>query len=101
MAKVSAVNKNNRRAALAAKHGPIRKKLRKISIDPNASEEERWDAMMKLQKLPRDGSPSRVVNRCRITGRPRGVLRKFGMSRISFRELALGGKIPGVTKSSW
>jgi len=101
MAKVSAIHKNMRREALAAKHGPIRKKLRKQSVDLNLSEEERWEAMMKLQKMPRNGSPSRVVNRCRLTGRPKGVLKKFGMSRIAFRELALQGKLPGVTKSSW
>ena len=101
MAKVSAIKKNEKRMKMAAKQGPIRKQLRKQSLDPNLSDEERWDAAMKLQKMPRDGSPSRVVTRCKMTGRPRGTLKKFGISRIAFRELALQGKLPGVTKSSW
>lgn len=101
MAKISAIKKNEKRMKMAAKQGPIRKKLRKASIDPKLSDEERWDAMIKLQKMPRDGAPTRVVSRCQLTGRPRGTLRKFGISRIAFRELALQGKLPGVTKSSW
>ncbi|MCH2456063.1 MAG: 30S ribosomal protein S14, partial [Idiomarina sp.] len=67
----------------------------------NASDEERWEAVLKLQKLPRDASPSRQRNRCRITGRPHGILRKFGMSRIKVREMAMRGEIPGLKKASW
>lgn len=101
MAKLSSINKNEKRRQLAAKHGPIRRQLRKQSLDPNLSEEERWAAAIKLQKMPRDGSPTRVITRCKLTGRARGNLRKFGLSRIAFRDLALQGKLPGVTKSSW
>jgi len=101
MAKKSAIEKNNRKMKQAAKQGPIRAKLRKQAVNMNLSEEERWEAQSKLQRMPRNGSPSRVVNRCRLTGRPRGVLKKFGLSRIAFRELALDGKLPGVTKASW
>jgi small subunit ribosomal protein S14 len=101
MAKLSSINKNNRRRATSTKHYKARKELRAQSLNPKLSEEERQAAFLKLQKMPRNGSPIRVVNRCAITGRPRGTLRKFGLSRIKFRELALAGKIPGVTKASW
>lgn len=101
MAKLSSINKNNRRRALSTKHYKARKELRAQSINPKLSDEIRQAAFLKLQKMPRDGSPIRVVNRCAITGRPRGGLRKFGLSRIKFRELALIGRIPGVTKASW
>ena len=101
MAKLSSVLKNNRRRALATKHYKARKELRALSLDPKLSDEDKAAAFLKLQKMPRDGSPSRVVNRCLITGRPRGNLKKFGLCRMKFRELALTGKIPGVTKASW
>ena len=101
MAKISAIEKNKRRIALSNKHRLARKELRAKSIDPKLSDEEREAAFLKLQKMPRNGSPIRTVNRCKMTGRPRGNLRKFGLSRIAFRELALDGKLPGVTKSSW
>jgi small subunit ribosomal protein S14 len=101
MAKLSSVNKNNRRRELSTKHYKARRELRVQSLNPKLSEEERQAAFLKLQKMPRNGSPIRVVNRCMITGRPRGNLRKFGLCRIKFRELALMGKIPGVTKASW
>jgi small subunit ribosomal protein S14 len=101
MAKLSSVLKNNRRRALSTKHYKARKELRALSLDPKLSDEDKAAAFLKLQKMPRDGSPSRVVNRCLITGRPRGNLKKFGLCRIKFRELALTGKIPGVTKASW
>ncbi|MCB0384162.1 MAG: 30S ribosomal protein S14 [Bdellovibrionales bacterium] len=101
MATLGAVVKNNRRKQLAAKQGPIRKALRKQSLDPNLSEEEREQAYVKLQKMSKNGNPIRVRNRCHLTGRPRGNLRKFGLSRLSFREMAHLGKIPGVTKASW
>ncbi len=101
MAKLSSINKNERRRALSAKHFQARRDLRAKSLNPKVPEAEREAAYLKLQKMPRDGNPNRVVNRCMITGRPRGNLRKFGLSRIKFRELALTGKIPGVTKASW
>ncbi len=101
MAKKSSIEKNNRRKAQAAKFGPKRAELRAISVNPNKSEEERREAQLKLQKMPRDGAPSRIVNRCYLTGRPRGFLRKFGLSRIAVRQLAHEGKLPGVTKASW
>jgi small subunit ribosomal protein S14 len=76
-------------------------KLKAIVNDNNASSEERYEASIKLQKLPRNSSPSRVVRRCQITGRPHAVYRKFGLSRIKLREAAMRGDIPGLVKSSW
>lgn len=101
MAKKSSIAKNERRKEKSNRQWEARRALRKKSVDMTLSDEERWEASKKLQTLPRDGSRARVVTRCYMTGRPRGVLRKFGLSRIAFRELALDGKIPGVTKSSW
>lgn len=101
MAKKSAINKNDSRKAKADKYWQYRRELKSKIINENLSDDERSDAQMKLQKLPRDTSPFRVVSRCRITGRPKGVLQKFGLSRIAVREMALDGKLPGVTKSSW
>jgi len=86
---------------MAQKQGLARKELRKQSLDLSLSEGAREAAWLKLQKMKRNGSISRWVSRCHITGRPRGVLRKFGLSRIAFREMALDGKVPGVTKASW
>lgn len=101
MAKISAIAKNNRRRKLAEKGEAKRAELRKIITDESKSDEERDVAMMKLQKMPRDTSRIRVRNRCEVTGRPRGVYRDFRMSRITFREMAHAGMIPGVTKASW
>lgn len=101
MAKTSSIHKNERRRKMAAKYGKIRAELRAKWVNPNVPEEEREAARIKLQKLPRNGSPIRVRNRCYLTGRPRGNIRKFGLCRIAFRELALMGKLPGVTKASW
>lgn len=101
MAKISSIQKNKKRIALAGKYYEYRKSLKDIIIDMNLSEEERFDAHIKLQKLRRDTAKTRVVNRCQLTGRPRGVLRKFGLSRIAVREMANNGRLPGVTKSSW
>lgn len=101
MAKVSSIVKNERRIKLAAKQAKIRKELRAKVVDENLSDEERDAASIKLQKLNRNGCPTRVRNRCVITGRSRGNYRKFGISRIKFRELASQGMIPGVTKASW
>lgn len=101
MAKISKVVKNNKRKKLVSNYAERRAALKKIINDPKASIEQVDEAVMKLQKIPRDASPVRVRNRCSQTGRPRGFLRKFGMSRVALRELALQGQIPGVTKSSW
>ena len=101
MAKKSSVEKNEKRKKMAAHWGPIRAKLRAETVDMKLSEEIREAARLKLQKMPRDGSPCRVVNRCALTGRPRGFVRKFGLSRLAVRELALSGQLPGVTKASW
>jgi small subunit ribosomal protein S14 len=101
MAKVSSVAKNNRRKKMVVKGEAKRAELRKVISDSNASDEDRDLAMMKLQKMPRDTSRIRVRNRCEVTGRPRGVYRDFQLSRITFRQLAHRGMIPGVTKASW
>ena len=101
MAKISKVVKNNKRKKMTAQYAERRAALKKIINNPSSTVEEVDAAQMKLQKIPRDASPIRVRNRCSQTGRPRGFLRKFGMSRVALRELALQGQIPGVTKSSW
>jgi small subunit ribosomal protein S14 len=101
LAKLSSIEKNNRRKDKAARYFKYREELRDKSVDMKLSEEERAEARLKLNKLPKDTSHIRVVNRCLITGRPRGNYRKFGLSRIAFRQLALDGKLPGVTKASW
>ncbi len=101
MAKISKVVKNEKRKKTVANYAERRAGLKKIINNPASSIEQVDEAVMKLQKLPRNASPVRVRNRCSQTGRPRGFLRKFGISRIALRELALEGQIPGVTKSSW
>ena len=101
MAKKSSIAKNEKRKKLAEKFEPIRRKLREQVSDIKLSPEERYYASLKLQKLPKAASRCRVINRCSITGRPRGNYRKFGVSRLVFRRLAHQGLIPGVTKSSW
>jgi small subunit ribosomal protein S14 len=101
MAKKSAILKNQRRIKLVAKYAGRRERLKAIAADEARPQEERFIARLKLAELPRNSSPTRVRNRCQLTGRPRGNYRKFKMSRISFRELASSGKIPGVVKSSW
>lgn len=101
MAKLSAINKNERRRQMAEKFGRYRAELRKKANNPNLSEEVRAEARLKLEKLPRDTSPIRTTVRCSLTGRPRGNYRKFGLSRIAFRQLAHRGLLPGVTKASW
>ncbi len=101
MAKKSSVVKNNKRKEKAFKYMAYRSELRNKISNLSLSEEERHSAAIALQKLPRDTSLSRVVRRCNISGRPRGNLRRFGLSRLMFRQLAHQGKIPGVTKSSW
>lgn len=101
MAKVSSIEKNNRRIALATRHEPIRRELRAKVKNPHLPDEERRAAQLKLQAMPRDGALIRVRHRCGVTGRARGNYRKFGISRIVFREAANAGHIPGVVKSSW
>lgn len=101
MAKKSSVEKNNRRKELVKLKWDKRQELKRKSIDPNLTEDDRIQARIALNKMPRDSSKIRVRNRCELTGRPRGFLRKFKLSRLTFREMALMGMIPGVTKSSW
>ena len=101
MAKLSSINKNNKRMKLSNKFYEKRKKLKKIIMDKKIPLEERFKAQQKLSKMPRNSSKTRVVNRCQITGRPHGVYRKLKISRISLRKLSLEGKIPGMVKSSW
>jgi small subunit ribosomal protein S14 len=101
MPKTSAIQRNEKRKRLAAKHAPKRAELKAIIANPATTDVEFYAAQKKLQKLPRNSSPTRIRNRCSMSGRPRGYIGKFGVSRIQFRELALSGKIPGVTKSSW
>ena len=101
MAKVSAVNKNNKRIKLSDKFFKKREKLKKIVMDKKISLEERFKAQQKLSNLPRNSAKNRIMNRCQITGRPHGVYRKLKISRIALRQLGLQGKIPGMVKSSW
>lgn len=101
MPKTSAVERNKKRQRLVAKFAKQRAELKAVLADPGTSDEAFFAAQRKLQKLPKNSSPVRVRNRCSMSGRPRGYNRKFGVSRIQFRELALAGKIPGVIKSSW
>tara|TARA_B100000035_G_scaffold256586_1_gene226509 strand:- start:411 stop:716 length:306 start_codon:yes stop_codon:yes gene_type:complete len=101
MAKLSSINKNNRRIKLSKKYLDKRKKLKKIIMDKKLPLEERFKAQQKLSKLPRNSAKTRVVNRCQISGRPHGVYRKLKISRIALRKLTLEGKIPGMVKSSW
>ena len=101
MAKLSSINKNNRRIKLSKRFLNKRKKLKKIIMDKKIPLEERFKAQQKLSKLPRNSAKSRVMNRCQITGRPHGVYRKLKISRIALRQLGLQGKIPGLVKSSW
>ncbi|MFQ5348362.1 MAG: 30S ribosomal protein S14 [Rhodothalassiaceae bacterium] len=101
MAKKSAIEKNRRRARLVKKYATRRARLKAISEDRSLPEEERFLARLKLAELPRNAAPSRLRNRCEVTGRPRGYYRKFKMSRIALRELASEGQLPGVVKSSW
>ena len=101
MAKVSAINKNDKRIKLSNKLFKKRQTLKKIIMDKKISLEERFKAQQKLSKLPRNSAKVRVMNRCQITGRPHGVYRKLKISRIALRQLGLQGKIPGLVKSSW
>lgn len=101
MAKTGKVNHNEYRKKLAAKYAPKRAALKRIINDQKMPEAERILARQALEKLPLNSNPNRIRNRCAATGRPRGFYRKFGLSRIALRELALRGELPGVTKASW
>lgn len=101
MAKVSAIEKNKRRIKLVSKYAGKRERLKSQANDQSLPEEERLLARLKLAELPRNSNPTRVRNRCEITGRPRAYYRKFRMSRIALRDLASDGLVPGVVKSSW
>jgi len=101
MAKLSIINREEKRAKMVAKFAAKRAELFAAINDSRLSDEERMDARLKLQQLPRDSSPSRQRNRCVLTGRPRGVYRKFGLCRNKLREIAMRGEVPGITKASW
>ena len=101
MAKLALINREEKRRKTVKKYAAKRAELKAIFKDVNRSEEERMEALQKLQSLPRNASESRLRNRCQLTGRPRGVFRKFGLCRNKIREIAMRGEIPGVVKASW
>ncbi len=101
MAKKSSIEKNNRRRKMTKSQSGRRSRLKAIAMDKTKPMEERFAASLKLAELPRNGSATRIRNRCEVTGRPRGVYRKFKMSRIALRELGSKGLVPGLVKSSW
>ena len=101
MAKKSVVNRNDKRRETVKKFAAKRKALQDAANNQALSLEERYEARLKLQKLPRNSSPVRVRNRCALTGRPRGVFRKFGLARAKLRDIAMRGEIPGIIKASW
>jgi small subunit ribosomal protein S14 len=101
MAKLALKNREAKRAAMVAKYAAKRAELIAIINDAKLSDDERMEARLKFQQLPRNSSPSRQRNRCALTGRPRGVFRKFGLCRNKLREIAMRGEVPGITKASW
>ncbi|MCH2321631.1 MAG: 30S ribosomal protein S14 [SAR202 cluster bacterium] len=101
MAKQSSFARNAKRKRIVEKHAERRAELLAIAKDPKASHEEKMDARLELAKLPVNANPNRLRNRCEVTGRPRAYIRHFGLSRITFREMALKGLLPGVRKASW
>jgi small subunit ribosomal protein S14 len=101
MAKTSVVNRDKKRRETVKKYAARRKDLLEIANNQRLSPEDRYAARLKLQQLPRDASPVRLRNRCALTGRPRGVYKKFGLGRAKLRDIALRGEIPGVIKASW
>ena len=101
MAKKSMIAREKKRTHLSDKYRERRMQLRKRIVDESLSNEERWQAMLDLQKLPRDSSAARSRNRCNLSGRPRGYYRKFGLSRNMLREVCMRGEAPGVVKASW
>ena len=101
MAKLSSINKNERRKKLVKKYAGRYAKLKAIAADNNADDTDRLMARLRMAEIPRNGNPTRVRNRCEVTGRPRAYYRKFRLCRIQLRDLANKGLIPGVTKASW
>ena len=101
MAKKSSIEKNNRRILITSKFKNKRDELRNLIQDKNTSQEDRFKAVIKLAAMPRNGSKTRIRNRCEISGRPRGYYRRVAMSRIALRTLASNGQVPGMTKASW
>lgn len=101
MAKTSMTEREKKRQETVAKYAKRRSELKAIIADANSTEEQRWDALMGLQKLPRNASPTRLRNRCGLTGRPHGFYRKFGLGRNKLREAAMRGDVPGLVKASW
>ena len=101
MAKLALINREEKRRKLVAQYAGKRAALESIINDASLSGQERYDARLKLQSLPRNSSASRLRNRCQLTGRPRGVFRKFGLCRNKLREVAFRGEVPGMTKASW
>lgn len=101
MAKTALINREEKRRRMVKKYAAKRAELMAIIDDANRGDEERMEARLKLQAMPRDASPTRLRNRCALTGRPRGVFRKFGLCRNKIREFAMNGDIPGVIKASW
>ena len=101
MAKKSMINRELKRAKMVKKYAAKRAALKAIIANPEASDDDRWEAQLKLQKLPRDASPVRQMRRCNLTGRPHAVYRRFGLARTKLREAAMRGDVPGLVKSSW
>jgi small subunit ribosomal protein S14 len=101
MAKLALINRNEKRKKLVAKFAKKRDALQAIIDDPKASDETRYEARLRIQALPRNANPTRIRNRCALTGRPRGVYRKFGLGRNKLREFAMRGEVPGIVKASW
>lgn len=101
MAKLSMINRERKRARMVVKYATKRAELKEQIKDMSLSDEDRYEARQKLNKLPRDASPTRKRNRCSLTGRPRGYYRKFGLSRTKLREAAMRGDVPGLVKASW
>jgi small subunit ribosomal protein S14 len=101
VAKTSLIEREKKREALVKKYAARRAELNAIIADQSRSEEERYQARLKLQQLPRNANPTRLRNRCELTGRPRGTYRKFGLARNKLREIAMRGEVPGMTKASW
>lgn len=101
MAKLSLINREKKREQLVKKYAAKRAALQATIKDQSKSEEERYEARLALQKLPRNANPTRLRNRCELTGRPRGTFRMFGLARAKIREIAFRGEVPGVTKASW
>jgi small subunit ribosomal protein S14 len=101
VAKLASINRDLKRAALVRKYAKKRAELQAVIADQSRSEEDRYQARLKLQQLPRNANPTRLRNRCEITGRPRGVYSKFGLGRNKLRDAAMKGEVPGIVKASW